>query len=143
MLVADGRMSQIVVGLGKTLRPRHLRPIRDVFRSLISVTLFCITLGGLAAVVARECAVESFVMRNDLERPIRLCRDFDHPGPRAVKMTEHPLAILEPAAVRTGVSIDTQNRSGGVQAGLLHDEPKRLLALGRRRGQRDLPGSGD
>ncbi len=143
LLVADGRMSQIVVGLGKTLRPRDLRPIREVFRSVVSVALFRITFGGLAAIVAPECAVESFVMRDDLERPIRPRCNLDHPGARAVKMTEHPLAILERAAVRTGVSIDTQNRSGDVQAALLHDEPKRLLALGRRRSQRDLPGSGD
>ncbi len=69
-------------------------------------------------------------MRDDLECPILIGRDLDHSGPRAVEVTQYPLAVLERAAIRTGVSIDPQNRGGDLRTVLLHDEPKRLLALG-------------
>src|SRR5262249_4661466 len=79
----------------------------------------------------------------DLQRAIRAGRHDNHPGPRAVKMTEHPLAVLVGSAESSRIAIDAQNGCGHLRAVLFHNEPECLLAFGRGRLERNLPRARD
>src|SRR5882757_3119198 len=57
-------------------------------------------------------------------------------------MTQDPFPVLIPAAVGTGIAVNSEDRRRDFGAFLLHDETKGFLAFRARRLEGDFPGSG-
>ena len=66
-------------------------------------------IGSAASALLSGRWLRSCAGLKNLEGSIFRWRDFNHTGPRSVKMAEHPFPIFECSAVRSGVSIDTED----------------------------------